>query len=162
MVYDLDVTNNHPLANKFALNFNDMIKDDGGKGVFPEKAVAISLDKAESAESRAKTLKTMDSAIGVIAKRSFGKKCNERMLMCEFRCNYKNWRNISITELEEKIENSKKLLQWEYIGQIDSRCFFIFNENIYEQVRHLFARKYISKTKNRVVITEDEFRDLIF
>lgn len=162
MVYNLEVTNNHPLANKFASSLNDMIIADGGKGVFPEYAIAISLDKAECADRRAVQLKTMDSALGVIARKFSGKKCYERMLMCEFRCNYKNWRNISITELEDKIENSRKLLQREYLGQIDTRCFFIFNKSVFEQVRNLFARKYISNTKHRVIITEEEFRNLIF
>lgn len=162
MVYDLDVTNNHPLANKFALNFNDLIKADGGKGVFPENAIAISLDMAEKAERRAKNLKTMDSAIGVIARRSSGKKCNERMLMCEFRCNYKNSENISKTELEEKIENSKSHLQWKYTGQIEPCCYFIFSERIIHQARSRFARIYNTRIKDREVVTEEGFRDLIF
>lgn len=35
MVYSLLVTMDHPLADEFALNFNEMIRADGGRGIFP-------------------------------------------------------------------------------------------------------------------------------
>lgn len=162
MVYNLDVTKKHPLAEQFASNLNDMVKTDGGKGVFPDDVIAISLDNAERAERRTAPRKTMDSALGLVARRPPGRKVNEKMLMCEFRFNYKNWRNISKSELEDKVKNSKMLLQRNYTGQIESKCFFIFDEKIYEQAKNYFARIYMSKTKKRVVTTEREFQILFF
>ena len=82
--------------------------------------------------------------------------------MCEFRFNYKNWRNISKSELEDKVKNSKILLQRDYMGQIESKCFFIFDEKIYQQVKNYFGRIYMSKTKKRIVTTEKELLELLF
>lgn len=162
MEYDVDVTNDHPLAGKFAFNFNNMVKADGGKGIFPENAIAISLDDAERAQGRAVLRRTMDSALGVVTRGTSDRTSNKRMLMCEFRFNYRNWKNISKTELEEKVENAKTLLRTDYTGSIEPKCFFIFNKNIYQQVKNHFARIYNSRTKNRVVSTEEIFRKLIF
>lgn len=72
MEYNVDVTNDHPLAGKFAFNFNNMVKADGGKGIFPENAIAILLDDAERVQGRAVLLKTMDSALGVITRGTSG------------------------------------------------------------------------------------------
>ncbi len=106
MVYSFEVTDDHPLAKQFALNLNIMVKKDGGKGVFPTEAIAISLDEAERSKRRIISHKTMDAAIGVIARKTWPDLRNKRMVLCEFRFNYANWKNISKTELEEKVTNS--------------------------------------------------------
>lgn len=162
MVYDSDVTKAHPLAENFSSNFNDMIKADGGMGIFPNDTVAISLDAVERSKRRQEPKKTMDSALGVVSKENPGRKRNKRMLLCEFRFNSNNWRYIKTNELEEKIDHSKSLLMENYEGQIEPKCFFIFNKNIYQQVKNLFGRLYHGKKDIRIVVTEEEFKDFIF
>jgi len=162
MVYNIIVTTDHPFANKFALNLNELVKNDGGKGIFPEESVAISLDKVERSYKRAAPLKTMDVAIGVIARRTEPDLRNKRMLLCEFRFNYKNRENISKTELEKKITNSQSMLRDNYEGQIDQKCYFLFNSNIIQQMRYIFSRIYNTRTVYRIVSSEEDFMAAIF
>lgn len=162
MVYSLLVTMDHPLADEFALNFNEMIRADGGRGIFPRDVMAISLDDVERFKRRDNPRSSMDSALGVVARETFPKLRHKRILMCEFRLNYKNWRNISKTELEKKVQNSKSLLHENYEGNIEPTCFFIFDKSIYQQVKNHFARIFHSRTKNRIVTTEEDFFSLIF
>lgn len=162
MVYSKEVTSDHPLSKQFALSLNEMVTTDGGEGLFPDEAIAISLDNAEHSRRGSSPVKTMDSAIGIAARQTFPELRNKRMVMCEFRFNYKNWKNIRSTELEEKIDQSRSLLQENYTGKIDPKCFFLFDERIVEQVRNLFFRIYPSKKNDRIVKTEKEFKQLIF
>lgn len=162
MVYNLDVTKDHPLADKFALDFNDMVKADGGRGVFPGETVAISLDNAERAKRKHAPESTMDSALGITSRGSLPRTRNKRMLMCEFRFKHKNWKNISKTELEEKVAYSKSLMQENYDGNIESKCFFIFDKSVYQQAKSYFSRAYSTRTGGRIVVTEEEFLELIF
>lgn len=162
MVYSKEVTSNHPLSMRFALSLNEMVIADGGKGLFPDEAIVISLDDVEHDRRSSSPVKTMDAAIGIAARQTLPALRNKRMIMCEFRFNYKNWKNLRSAELEAKIDHSKSLLQENYTGNIDPKCFFLFDEGIVEQVRNLFSRIYPSKRNVRIVKTEKEFKKLIF
>lgn len=162
MVYSSEVTKEHPLAKDFALNLNELIKSEGGKGIFPNYAVSISLDNVEKGKRKASPNSTMDIAIGVCSRESLPEIKNKKIVMCEFRFNYRNWKNISKSELENKVNYSRTLLQESFIGQIDNRCFFLFDKSIFEQVKNHLARLYNNRIKERIVLTEEQFKEMFF
>ncbi|MDD2244703.1 MAG: hypothetical protein VB079_00715 [Petrimonas sp.] len=162
MVYSFEVTIEHPLAEYFTLNLNQLVKSDGGKGVFPAECVAISIDNVERSIRRAEQISTVDIAIGVIARTTYPQLRNKRMLMCEFRFNYKNAENISKTALEDKISNSQRILRDKYEGLIDQKCYFLFDKKIISQAINRFSRIYNTRTTYRIATTEEEFNKIIF
>lgn len=151
----------HPYAETHAESLNVLVRKDGGLGGFPESTKAISLDKVEKSYRKACPHETMDVAVGVIRAGTKDMK-NKRMLLCEFRFNVQNWRNISKTVLENKVSYSKELLKAGFEGQIEQKCYFLFGEKIIEQVKNHFGRIYASQVKYRVVSTEQGFKDLLF
>lgn len=161
MEYNNDVTLNHPLA-KHAKNLNDLSSKDGGKGLFDDGAMAISLDDAEHSRGANRTDKTMDVAIGTIRKGTAEWPRNKKMTMCEFRYNYQSMKNISKTDLENKIKHSRSLLQqYDYDGAIDETSYFLFADNLIKQARSRFNRIYNTRTENRAVKTEGEMSELL-
>ncbi len=158
MEYSNDVTLSHPLS-KHARNLNELSRNDGGKGLFDNDAIAISLDDAEHSRGVSPNM-TMDIAIGTIRKGTADNPRNEKMTMCEFRFNFKSMKNISKTDLEEKIRHSRTLLQQDEYP-INETCYFLFSDNLINQARNAFNRLYHTRTKHRVVKTEAEMSELL-
>lgn len=161
MEYNLDVTTEHPLAT-FAQSLNSLIKSDGGKGIFNDDVVAISLDDVEKSFKKGIHNETMDVAVGVIRKGSSKNPKGKRMLLCEFRLNYKKPENISKTEIDNKIRNSKSMLQSGYIGNIHDKYFFLFSYKVVNQAKSYIARRMAGRIKDIEVITEQDFKEMLW
>lgn len=161
MEYNLAITLEHPYASTYAHLLNELIQKDGGSGLFPDEIKAISLDGIERSFKKDRPDPTMDVALGVADKRN-NAIVNKRMLLCEFRFNYKNPRNISKSDIEGKVNYSSALLKNNYEGQIDPKCYFLFSESVCQQAKYRFSRIYSGRTANRIVETERSFKDLLF
>lgn len=161
MEYNLDVTLEHPYSADFAHSFNDLVREDGGSGIFPYETVAISLDEVEKSFRKAHHAKTMDAALGVIKRGTVENPRNKRMLLCELRFNYKNPANISKGDIDGKVNYSKNLLtSFDMIG-VEPKCYFLFNCQVVEQAKSFFSRIYVTRTQTRIVCTEEEFKNLL-
>ena len=163
--YSESYTREHRLANNTSClkNLNELSKADGGKGLFDPDGVVLSIDEAEKRACPSNPQKTVDMAMGIAEENSEGKERNRQMLLCEFRFNYKNPGNVSMSELEGKIKHSIELLSDGMDGvRIYPKVYFLFAKH--EQARSVFARRYEgSRLKDlRVVKSEEEFRRLFF
>jgi len=161
MEYSNKITFEHPLSNTYSKDINILVKTDGGQGRFIPNTMVISLDDAEKGVGKSNRSKTMDIALGVINRGTSKNPKNKRILLCEFRFNYKNPKNISATEIKDKIDYSKKLVRKDYDGVIDSNMYFLFNVNIDAQARSIINRKMSGRVKNIIITTERGFKELI-
>jgi len=161
MEYNYELTLAHPLAKAYSKDINILIKEDGGQGRFVVDTIVISLDDAEKGSRKGDRSKTMDIALGVINRGTSKKPKNKRILLCEFRFNYKNVKNISATEIKNKIDYSKELLKTNYDSSIDMNTYFLFKKNIYQQARSELSRRMSGRNKNIIVTTEEGFKELI-
>lgn len=125
MEYSLIATQEHPYASGFGHNLNELVRKDEGTGIFPNETIAISLDEVEKSLRKNQPSKTMDTALGIIKRGTAKRPKNKRMLLCEFRFNYKNPGNISKTEIEGKVIYSKTLLMCGFNGDIEPKCYFL-------------------------------------
>ncbi len=159
--YNCKITIEHKLALKFSdsiENIHDIIVSEGGKNspFKNQNQVCINIDKVE--KNRAKkekrnAYKTMDTSFAI----SYGKK-NE-MVLCEYKLNYKKPENISKSELDEKIKNSKDLLGNE--PNIHSVYIFVFSTKIKSQALNKI-RRLNSNKKNFNVVDINELKELYF
>ena len=121
MKYCQKTTKSHPLAisNSYCIQkINDIIKIEGGNTFpFSEDNVALNLDKVVK-EKHLHNFRSMDMTIGVSQNNV------KKMLLIEFKLNYKVPANISEDECKRKIQNSKTLLGQEIA--ISNTPIFIF------------------------------------
>lgn len=161
MEYNLLATKLHPLA-RFTINLNTLIKEEGGKGVFDDNTVAISLDDAEKSKRKSSHNETMDIAVAVVKKGSSSKPKGEKVILCEFKLKCDNPSNVSMSEIENKIKHSKLLVQKDYLESIYDKYYFLFTGEKVNQARNYFSRRKSGLNKNVLVMTEQDFKELLF
>lgn len=142
--YCEQTTKNHQINKKVgvALKSIDFVcKRDGAKKTPFSEQECIDLDEVEtflaSNEKRQK-IKTMDVSFGI----SKGKR--GQMVLCELRLNFKNVNNIGRKDLDEKMNNSKRILGHD--PSIFSKSFFVFSSKLKQQATNRLRRLYANKS----------------
>lgn len=163
MVYNEQATLSHPLSRKFSENLNKLSIKDGGKGLFKKDAIAISLDKVEKSKKIDQQQETMDIAIGIIKKGTEDKPKNKRLLMCEFKFRVTNPGKISTRKIENKINNSRSMLQKGYLeGSIHPVNYILFQDHMAGQGRRAISSRLKNKKNNIQVCSESDLKNLLF
>lgn len=141
--YCKDITTQHYIAanfNKCIVNFDAFCKAEGAKKTPFSNEECVNLDKVESimAKSEKRNLrKTMDAFFGI----KLGHQ--KKIILCEFRLNYKNVNNLSKSELDAKLSNSINIIG--HNPMINNCYLFVFNSNLknqaYRRLRALYSNK---------------------
>ena len=147
--YCKETTIQHPIALKFENCVEDIgtvsIAEGAKKSPFSHE-VCINLDKVErllAKKQKREAQRTMDISFGI----KYGNQ--KRILLCEYRLNYKNVNNLKKSELDLKISNSKSL-----VGQdplVHNYYLFIFNSNLKNQAYHVLRRLYANNNTIEVM-----------
>lgn len=118
---------------------NLCIAEGAKKSPFSEEK-CINIDKVESLlaqKEKRNAQKTMDLSFGL----NNGQE--KKILLCELRLNYKNVNNLRKSELDSKINYSKKLLGHQ--PPIFKPYFFIFKSTLKNQAYRVLRRLYFNK-----------------
>ncbi len=145
--YCTETTNHHQMVKKYkncVENIKDLTIVEGGKNPPFNDEKCLNLDKVEgilAQKEKREARKTMDMSFGIVLG-------NQRQfLLCEYRLNYKNVKNLKRSEMDSKISNSRILLGHE--PAIHKCYLFIFNSKIkhqaYSILRRLFSNRSIVK-----------------
>lgn len=119
---------------------DSLSKRDGAKKTPFQDEICINLDNVEiclAKKDKRNNRKTMDFSFGI-------KVINQsKFVLVELRLNYKNINNLSKTELDSKIYNSKIIL-----GQnpnLLNHYYFVFKSNLKNQAHRNLRRIYLNK-----------------
>lgn len=152
MKYCRVTTCGHELAKKHPDCLQDIyvcMRDEGGKGhLFAKKEVCINLDKVEVKGLNADKEATMDMCIGVSSNDK-----SRSMLLIELRFRYKSPRNISETNIRNKITHSKELVK----GIIAPNYIFLFSKKCKNEARAHFNRIFNGRKVSCIIMDEEEF-----
>lgn len=157
--YCKETTKSHGLA-KVHSNCIDLLsnvsKNEGAKSNPFSDEECLNMDKVENMIARKEkreARKTMDISFGV----ADGK--NKRYVFCEYRLNYNNPNNLSKSELDAKLSNTKNLLGTEL--PIHNFYYFVFANKIKQQAIHSLRRLYQNKS-NMVALDLADVKDIFF
>lgn len=157
MKYCKLTTCSHELAKKHPDCLQEIclfMKEEGGRGhLFTKKEVCINLDKVEIKRANADNEATMDMCVGVS---SNGK--SRSMLLIELRFRYKSPRNISETNIRNKIAHSKELVK----GTILPDYIFLFSKKCKNEARAHFNRIFNGRKVSCIIMDEEEFYNNFF
>lgn len=112
-----------------------------------------SIEKKIAQKEKRNARKTMDISFGVVD----GK--NKRFVLCEYRLNYKNLKNLDKKELNDKLSNTKNLLGFE--PPIHNHYYFVFTHKIKQQAINVLRRLYQNKS-NMVALDLADLKDIFF
>lgn len=107
-------------------------------------------------EGQRKRFKSMDSALVVVQESDD----TPKIILVEFRFNYKKMSNLTKVELFEKVAGSTNAL--ENTLTIDAKYYFIFNANLKQQAINRFRRMVPSMPHNFIATDIHELKTLFF
>lgn len=149
--------------NKLAIKFKNCLNNiqshilkEGCKNKLFDKEQCLNLDEIEiclaKKERRSKN-STVDAVIGL-------KKSSLRnILLCDFKFNVKNPRNIDKNDIDSKIYYSKQL--FENSEQFHNKIYLIFKKEIKNEARSRIRRLYLNKSFV-LAIDIEEFKEWHF
>lgn len=156
--YCKETTKSHSLA-KVHSNCIELLsnvsKNEGAKSNPFGDEECLNMDTIEkkiAQKEKRNARKTMDISFGV----ADGK--NKRYVLCEYRLNYKNPNNLSKSELNAKLSNTKDLLGTEL--PIHNHFYFVFSNKI-EEAKYYLRRLYQNKS-NMVAFDLADFKKTFF
>lgn len=157
--YCKDTTTHHQIAKKYKkciVDLDTFCKEEGAKKTPFSNEKCINLDMVENIiaqHDKRNSRKTMDAFFGIKLNHQ------KKVILCEFRLNYKNVNNLSKSELDAKLSNSINI-----VGQtpmIDKTYLFVFNSNIKNQAYRRLRALYSNK-KSMKAIDLNELKSLYF
>ncbi len=107
-------------------------------------------------EEQRKRFKSMDSALVVVQESDD----TPKIILVEFRFNYKKMSNLTKVELFDKVAGSTNALENTLI--IDDKYYFIFNANLKQQAINRFRRMVPSMPHNFIATDIHELKTLFF
>ena len=147
--YCKDTTAQHHITIKFKkciVNFDAFCKAEGAKKTPFSNEDCVNLDMVENiiAQSEKRnSRKTMDAFFGIKLEHQ------RKVVLCEFRLNYKNVNNLSKSELDGKLSNSINLIG--HNPMINNSYLFVFNSNLKNQAYRRLRALYSNKKKMQAV-----------
>lgn len=162
IIYNNSILEKHSIYNKchnFLQNVSD--RDYPQKYIFNSDIECLDIDTFEKKCHPKQAKKTVDAVIGICSCRNDKSVSKERLLLIEFRMNYTTTNNLSVTELKNKVNETKNILSYEI--NINNEYYFIFNNNVIKQFKGWFSRKGNEKKyfKNYIPWSVDEFNNNI-
>jgi len=157
--YCNETTKSHGLAKSYSNCIellSNVSENEGAKSNPFSDEECLNMDKVENILARKEkrdARKTMDISFGV----ADGK--NKCYVLCEYRLNYNNPNNLSKSELDAKLSNTKNLLGTELT--IHKFYYFVFAHNIKQQAIHSLRRLYQNKS-NMVALELADLKDIFF
>lgn len=139
VVYNNEVVEQHPIARYCCSTLKEISLRDYPDFLFDERIKALDMDTFESSQKKAQLDRTVDAVVG-ISSYKHNRAFRGRLLLIEFRTNYKNPRNLSLSEVQEKIQHSLGILQGDI--PIERQRFLVFAKGQIER-----ARNEVSKLK---------------
>ncbi len=139
VVYDNEIIENHSFYSICGSTLNNVShKDYPNTNYFNPDIKCLDMDKYETSMTKGSENNTMDAAVGIgdwdgkLLKQ-------QRLLLIELRLKYKSTNNLSSSELIKKDEHTRQLLAG--TASLDAESYFIFNNNINEQVKSWLNRQ---------------------
>lgn len=164
VAFDNKIIQEHQFYGKCGKTLDEVSKKDYPKdNYFDTSILCLDMDDYETQICRGYRGKTetVDAVIGI--KNYTQQNCftHQRLLLVELRMNYKSPRNISQTELENKVRHTRELLGTE--TPIETKSWFIFKNGIIEQMKSQFKRMAYAggDIKNCIPLSTDMFNDLV-
>ena len=157
--YCEETTKNHPVYKKYESccveYIADVIKKENKKksNLFENnKYTVINVDSVEKElakkEKRGENRPTMDIAFGIISKQ----KKDKNFLLVEFKLNVSNYKNISKTEIKDKVNGTKDI--------IDKGYYSIYNFYIVIVTEVIKRRHYSEKSQKKESIEYESLSTL--
>ncbi|WP_430814009.1 hypothetical protein [Carboxylicivirga sp. RSCT41] len=147
MKYCKHTTKQHHIAishSNCVESIDDITINEGARRSPFNGELAVNLDKVEAGIARTNRTdprKTVDMVFGVSDNN--GRQC--RMVLCEYRLRYKNANNLSKTELDSKVANSRGIIGQS--PQIATPHICVFSDKIkqeaYNRIRRLYAHRKV-------------------
>lgn len=138
LIYRNDIIEKLPFDAKFKVTLDCISnRDYPGRYHFNTSIMCLDTDTYEKSLQKPHSDRTVDAVIGV-ATYSNNRASNSCLMLVELRMNYKNTRNLSVTEIENKIAYTRNSI----IGgnaPIKNESIFIFDKNVSEQARRWFS-----------------------
>ncbi|MCL2649444.1 MAG: hypothetical protein FWD60_00275 [Candidatus Azobacteroides sp.] len=160
--YCKNTTLNHNLAKEnrdCIVRINVIVEEEGGGkcSLFKDEFEVLNLDKIENKlaqrEKRNKR-KTVDFIFGIEKARE-----PKNIVLTECKFNYKNVKNLDMTELDEKRKHSSSLLNYEL--QIFSTFYLLFQDKIYPEA-YRKIRRFNTDKRNYEAVTIKKLKDKFF
>ncbi len=125
VVYNNEIVEQHPIAHCCLSTLRDISLKDYSKFLFDEHIKALDVDLYEITSSKGQNDRTVDAAVGICDYKA-NKATNGRLLLIEFRTNYKNPKNLSRLEICRKVRYSIGILQCGI--KIEKQRFLVFTK----------------------------------
>lgn len=158
IVYDNDILRKHSLYPHCCNTLQNVSnRDYPNRYSFNPQIECLDIDPYEKKIHSGHPNNTMDAVIGICSCRNDRLKISPRLLLIELRMNYKNIRNLSVSEINEKVDYTKMLLGAEI--PLEKIHYFIYDRSISEQAKRWFRSKVNEGTipQHYVVWSVDDF-----
>lgn len=161
IIYNNDVLKQHSLYRHCASTLNAVSERDyPNKNYFNPLIECLDMDTYEKKQCSGNADCTVDTVIGISTCKNKVTSSN-RLLLVELRLDYINAKNLSKSELEQKVEHTKDLLSSEL--SIEQNNIFIFTDNVAQQARSFMTRlmKGTKYSKLFVVWSVSDFKNSV-
>lgn len=156
----------HPLWANCCSTLQEIAKKDYPNKNYFSKLTAIDaldLDLYEKSLHRSTMQCTGDAAIGIAKEKNADVLLHPACMLVELRMGYENGKNISLTEICEKVEHSKELLKQSYSSSIHNKYYFIFNESATQQAKYILGRetREFGRINDYNIVSVSEFESMM-
>ena len=137
--------------------FNVSNRDYPNRYSFDVRIECLDMDSYEKNVCKGNPDNTVDAVIGVCNCTNDKRKTLKRLMLIEFRMDYQNLHNLSVTQMNKKVLHTRRLLGGDIY--IDTNNYFIFDNCIGEQAKRLFANKAneVGSFKNCIAWSVNDF-----
>ena len=166
LIFDNDTVKAHRLYPCFGSTLYKVSKKDYKNDDFFDKSIeCIDVDSYETARCAGHTSMdeqpTADAAIGVRKHLGGGRFSKPAMMIVELRMDYETGKNLSGSNMSDKIKHTKELLGMDTI--MHGTCYFVFRNNVIQVVRSKFdsLKKEHKGLKKSEAVSTYEFDQLV-
>lgn len=166
LIFDNDTVKAHRLYPCFGSTLYKVSKKDYKNDDFFDKSIeCIDVDSYETARCAGHTSMdeqpTADAAIGVRKHLGGGRFSKPAMMIVELRMDYETGKNLSGSNMSDKIKHTKELLGMDTI--MHGTCYFVFRNNVIQVVRSKFdsLKKEYKGLKKSEAVSTYEFDQLV-
>ena len=161
LIFDNDTVRKHRLYPRCGSTLHKVSKKDYDKdNFFDERIECLDIDSYETSRcaghSGMAEQPTADAAIGVRNHLGNGRFSNPKMMIVELRMDYETEKNLSGSNMSDKIKHTRELLGMDTI--MHGTCYFVFRDNVIQAVKNKFKdlkNEYKALKKSEAVSTSE-------
>ena len=161
LIFDNDAVRTHRLYSLCGSTLHNVSKKDYAKDNFFDKRIeCLDIDIYETTRCAGHTgmneQPTADAVIGVRNHLGGGRFSKPAMMIVELRMDYETQKNLSGSNMSDKITHTKELLGLDTI--MHKTCYFVFRDNVIQAVKNKFKdlkREYNVLKKSDTVSTSE-------